>query len=82
MKTEKTRIELLREFEDAPVPSLFDQTVIAAVLGGSAKKLERDRWAGGGILYRKIGNLVRYAKADVLAAIDRCPLVNSMAACR
>ncbi|GAB0058089.1 hypothetical protein SIID45300_02431 [Candidatus Magnetaquicoccaceae bacterium FCR-1] len=81
MKTEKTRIELLREFEDAPVSALFDQTAIAAVLGCSDKKLERDRWIGGGIPYRKIGNLVRYSKGDVLAAIDRCPLVNSTAAC-
>ncbi|MEO5347921.1 MAG: hypothetical protein H7834_16325 [Magnetococcus sp. YQC-9] len=82
MKTQRPRIELLLEFEQAPVSALFDQTVISAVIGCSDKKLERDRWAGGGIPYRKIGNLVRYSKKDVLAVIDQCPLITSTATCR
>lgn len=66
MKTERTRIELLREFDAASLDTLFDQKVTAAVRDCAESTLERDRWAGGGIPFLRIGRSIRYRKRDVL----------------
>lgn len=66
MKTEKTRLELLEEFYSAPLDALFDETVVAAIRGCDKTTLQRDRWAGGGIPFRRINRSIRYQKRDVL----------------
>ncbi len=66
MKFEKTRIQLLREFDAASLDTLFDQTVTAAVRDCAESTLERDRWAGGGIPFLRIGRSIRYRKRDTL----------------
>ncbi len=60
------RITSLAEFDSAPETTLFNQITIAYVRDCSTATLERDRWAGGGIPFIKIGRLVKYRKADVL----------------
>lgn len=65
----KTRIELVQEFDRLPLAALAIQAQVAAFLNCSEAKLERDRWAGGGIAYHKVGRQVRYAKADVVAYV-------------
>lgn len=69
-KIGKDRAAILREFDAAPDTALFAQNVVAAVRDCSEATLERDRWAGGGIPYRKIGRAVRYCKRDVVAWLD------------
>ena len=43
----------------------LDEFQLAKLLGVSVFKLRRDRWAGGGIPFLKIGGLCRYRRADV-----------------
>ncbi|MBV9180438.1 MAG: DNA-binding protein [Acidobacteria bacterium] len=59
-------------FWAAPDEALFAMPTIAVVLGCSVAKLERDRWQGRGIKFRKIDGLVRARKADVVARIQEC----------
>ena len=66
MKTERTRLDLLTEFELSPPTALFPQTTLAAIRECSLALLERDRWAGTGVPFIKIGRSVRYRKSDVL----------------
>ena len=67
MSTQKpSRLHLLNEFESAPQSALFNQHSIAAVLNCSTQLLERNRWAGSGVPYLKIGRKVLYRKGDVL----------------
>jgi hypothetical protein len=66
METQDTRTKSLQDFYSAPDESLYGQTVIADVIDCSEAKLERDRWAGIGIKFIKIGRKVKYRKADVL----------------
>ena len=61
-----TRLHLLNEFESAPHSALFNQQTIAAVLSCSTQLLERNRWAGSGVPYLKIGRKVLYRKSDIL----------------
>ncbi len=72
-----TRADLIRVFYSAPDTALFDQVTVAAVLDCSEAKMERDRWAGAGIPYLKIGWRVRYRKSDVLAALAALPTYRS-----
>lgn len=66
MSIEKTsRLNLLTEFDSAPESALFNQQTIAAVLSCSTQLLERNRWAGMGVPYLKIGRKVLYRKSDV-----------------
>lgn len=60
------RTKSLQEFYDAPDESLHPQSTIAAVLDCSHAKLERDRWAGVGIHFVKLGRKVKYRKKDVM----------------
>jgi hypothetical protein len=61
-----TRNKSLQDFYSAPDESLYGQTFIADVIDCSEAKLERDRWAGTGIPFIKIGRKVKYRKRDVL----------------
>jgi len=69
MKNKKSRIDLISEFYAAPEEALFNQMVLCAVLDCSKQLLERNRWAGGGVPFIKIGNAVRYRKSDILKYI-------------
>lgn len=60
-----TRTELVGEFCAAPDDALFDEKVIAAYIGCSTEKLQRDRWAGVGLPFVNVGRLVRYRKGTV-----------------
>ena len=77
MKRQLSRIDLINEYEQAPESALFSQETVAAIRDCSLATLERDRWAGGGICYVKIGRLVRYRKADIRAWLDKQPTVLS-----
>lgn len=66
MDNQDTRNKSLIDFYSAPDESLYGQTVIAEVIDCSEAKLERDRWAGTGIPFIKIGRKVKYRKGDVL----------------
>jgi len=66
----KTLAELAREFDALPLAAFAVQAQVAAFLNCSEAKLERDRWAGGGIPYLKTGRAVRYRKSDVLAFLE------------
>jgi hypothetical protein len=66
----KDRAELAREFDTLPLAALAIQAQVAAFLNCSEAKLERDRWAGGGIPYLKTGRAVRYRKSEVLAFLE------------
>lgn len=61
-----SRLQLINEFESAPESTLFNQNTLAAVLDCSVQLLERNRWAGLGVPYLKIGRTVRYRKLDIL----------------
>ena len=55
------------------VPTLLNQKQVAEILCLSVKWCERQRWAGGGPFYRKIGRSVRYQLSDVLEYINSHP---------
>jgi len=71
MSKKSTRIDLINEFEIAPDATLFDQKTLAAVLDCSTQLLERNRWAGQGVPYIKIGRTVRYRKLDILQYLQQ-----------
>lgn len=80
MKKQSSRIDLINEYEQAPDWALFSQETVAAIRDCSLATLERDRWAGGGICYVKIGRLVRYRKADIRAWLEKHQTVASTTA--
>lgn len=65
-KNNVSRLQLINQFESAPESTLFNQNTLAAVLDCSVQLLERNRWAGQGVPYLKIGRTVRYLKSDIL----------------
>lgn len=65
MKKTIDRLALINEYELAPDATLFSQQTLAAVLNCSLATLERDRWAGNGVPFVKLGRLVRYRKSDI-----------------
>lgn len=71
------RTQALAEFYGAPDTSLFNQIVVAHIRDCSTATMERDRWAGGGIPFIKIGRAVKYKKADVLAWLNKHQSQNS-----
>lgn len=72
-----SRLHLLNEFESAPQSALFNQQTIAAVLSCSTQLLERNRWAGSGVPYLKIGRKVLYRKSDVLDFLQQQKVYHS-----
>lgn len=77
MSYKTNRIDLINEFEVAPESTLFDQKTLAAVLGCSTQLLERNRWAGQGVPYIKIGRTVRYRKQDILSFLQQQKIYHS-----
>lgn len=70
-KTKLNRLQLINEFESAPDSMLFNQNTLAAILDCSTQLLERNRWAGEGVPYLKIGGKVFYRKSDVLEFLQQ-----------
>lgn len=70
-KEKLSRLDLLNEFDFAPESALFNQQTIAAVLSCSTQLLERNRWAGTGIPFLKLGRKVLYRKCDVQEFIQQ-----------
>jgi hypothetical protein len=71
MKLERTRLDIIAEFYQAPPETLFSQQTLCAVLGCSAALAERNRWAGKGVPFIKIGHTVRYYKRDIVIFIEQ-----------
>jgi len=65
-KIKLNRLQLINEFESAPDSMLFNQNTLAAILDCSTQLMERNRWAGEGVPYLKIGRKVLYRKSEVL----------------
>lgn len=70
-KTKLNRLQLIHEFESAPDSMLFNQNTLAAILDCSTQLLERNRWAGTGVAYIKIGGKVLYRKSEVLTFLKQ-----------
>lgn len=65
MKLKKSRIDLINQYEIAPLSALFSQETLAAILDCSIATMERDRWVGKGVPFAKFGRLVRYRKSEI-----------------
>ena len=72
-----SRLQLIQEFESAPSATLFNQNTLAAILDCSTQLLERNRWAGQGVAYLKIGGKVLYRKQDVLDYLQQQKIYRS-----
>lgn len=77
MKAQTSRIDLINEYEQAPDWVLFSQETVAAIRDCSLATLERDRWAGVGVRFVKIGRLVRYRKSDIRTWLDAHQSISS-----
>ena len=77
MKSETHRLILLQEYEQAPESAYFSQETVAAIRNCSRATVERDRWAGTGIPFVKMGRLVRYRKAEIAAWLEQQPAYQS-----
>ncbi|WP_019218394.1 helix-turn-helix domain-containing protein [Legionella tunisiensis] len=76
-KAKLNRLQLINEFESAPDSMLFNQNTLAAILDCSTQLLERNRWAGAGVPYIKIGGKVLYRKSDVIAFLQQQKIYQS-----
>ena len=59
------------------IPKLLKQGEVAEIIRKSEAWLERKRWEGGGIPFRKMGRSVLYYEADVLDWIKKYPSLTS-----
>jgi predicted DNA-binding transcriptional regulator AlpA len=60
---------------------LLNQKQVSEILGLSEAWLERKRWEGGGIPYRKLGRSVRYDELDVINWINAHDKQDSTSVC-
>ena len=58
-------------------PRLLNQKEVASIIRKSEAWLERQRWLGEGIPYRKIGRSVRYQEDDILSFLEEQPKINT-----
>lgn len=77
LQVESARLALINEYELAPTSALFNQETVAAIRNCSLATIERDRWAGTGIPFIKMGRLVRYRKAEIQHWLDSQQVVQS-----
>ena len=77
MSVENHRLFLMQEYEAAPDEAMFSQLTVAAIRKCSIATVERDRWAGTGVPFRKFGHSVRYCKADIRNWLDQHPAFQS-----
>ena len=80
MKSQLSRIDRIQEYELAPDWVMFSQETVAAIRDCSLATLERDRWAGTGVPFIKMGRLVRYRKSDIRAWLEQHKPLNSTSA--
>jgi hypothetical protein len=59
------------------LPKLLNQNEVSKIIRKSPAWLERKRWEGGGIPFRKLGRHVLYEQADVQCWIESQPKVTS-----
>lgn len=60
---------------------LLNQKQVSKIIGLSEAWLERKRWEGGGIPYRKLGRCVRYDERDVINWIEAHGKQDSTSVC-
>ena len=77
MQIQTDRLFLIKQYELASDTALFTQMVVAAVRDCSIATVERDRWAGTGVPFIKLGRSVRYRKSDIRNWLDRYQVVQS-----
>ncbi|MCE3232798.1 MAG: hypothetical protein K0R98_1055 [Rickettsiaceae bacterium] len=77
MSMQTDRLTLVQQYEAAPEAALFTQVTVAAVRDCSLATIERDRWAGTGVPFIKLGRAVRYRKSDIRDWIDQYQTVQS-----
>ena len=58
-------------------PRLLNQKEVASIIRKSEAWLERQRWLGEGIPYRKIGRSVRYQEDDILSFLEEQPKIQT-----
>ena len=58
-------------------PKLLNQKEVASIIRKSEAWLERQRWLGEGIPYRKIGRSVRYQEDDILSFLEEQPKIKT-----
>ena len=58
-------------------PRLLNQKEVASIIRKSEAWLERQRWLGEGIPYRKIGRSVRYQEDDILSFLEEQPKIKT-----
>ncbi len=77
LTAENVRSDLAHEFAALPKDGLATTAQTAAFLNCSESKLERDRWAGGGVPFIKLNRAIRYQKSVVLAYLDQASRVST-----
>ena len=58
-------------------PRLLNQKEVSVIIRKSEAWLERQRWLGEGIPYRKIGRSVRYQEDDILSFLEEQPKIKT-----
>ena len=58
-------------------PSLLNQKEVSKIIRKSEAWLERQRWLGEGIPYRKVGRNVFYEEPDVHGVLERQPRIQN-----
>jgi len=58
-------------------PRLLNQKEVSVIIRKSEAWLERQRWLGEGIPYRKIGRNVFYQEDDILSFLEEQPKINT-----
>ena len=58
-------------------PRLINQKEVSVIIRKSEAWLERQRWLGEGIPYRKIGRSVRYQEDDILSFLEEQPKIKT-----
>lgn len=81
MKSQTSRLDLIQEYEQSPDWAFFNQQTVAAIRGCSLATMERDRWAGIGVPFVKMGRLVRYRKSEIRAWLENHQSVQSTSYC-
>jgi len=61
----------------APMERLLTENDVAQVTGRAVSTLQKDRCAGGGIPFVRLGRLVRYREFDVAAYLASLPAHSS-----
>ena len=77
MNSEALRLQLIKEYHDACDEEMFSQATVAALRKCSLATVERERWAGTGIPFRKFGHAVRYYKSDIRRWLKNHPPLHS-----